>query len=32
MKEFVIQETELPTFGGRSFGDVGQYDTSERLN
>ena len=26
MKEFVIQETELPTFGGRSFGDVGQYE------
>ncbi len=26
MKEFIIQETESPTFGGRSFGDVGQYE------
>ena len=26
MKEFVILETESPTFGGRSFGSVGQYE------
>lgn len=26
MKEFVIQETESPTFGGRAFGTVGQYE------
>jgi len=26
MKEFVILETESPTFGGRSFGAVGQYE------
>ncbi len=26
MKEFVITETESPTFGGRSFGSVGQYE------
>lgn len=26
MKEFVITETETPTFGGRSFGSVGQYE------
>ncbi len=26
MKEFVITETESPTFGGRSFGAVGQYE------
>ena len=26
MKEFVIEATESPTFGGRSFGDVGPYE------
>jgi hypothetical protein len=26
MKEFVITETESPTYGGRSFGSVGQYE------
>ena len=26
MKEFVVEEIESPTFGGRSFGTVGQYE------
>lgn len=26
MKEFVIEETESPAFGGRTFGAVGQYE------